>query len=551
MFGHYLSNLRLIIPIVNRNSRICYSSRLRNISKNTLKRTHYCGSLNLENVGQTVTLSGWIQANRLNKFFVLRDVKGTVQILLDDEFIKRNSNQINLNKESVISVRGVVVKRPEGQENRKLDTGLIEVKCDELELLNECKSTLPFEITDINKPNESIRLQYRYLDLRFKEMQQNLIFRSKFTHKIRQYLNEQNFFDIETPTLFKRTPGGAREFIVPTNKSGSFYSLVQSPQQFKQLLMIAGMDKYFQIARCYRDEMTKPDRQPEFTQVDIEMSFVDENDVMNLIESLIKFAWPFLDKELCLPFNRMTFDECMNGYGSDKPDLRFGMKFVDLKQFFELNNSSGISKLDLILKNKSSAYLFKVPREHVDKKFLDISTIETEYKSIFEVTNFTSDTNEANRNKFVFLAFDDKRGNQISKHMSSVFRKNLCDKISLDQNEIAVLLVSSNKLKLLEILGKLRLNLARKIDEANLVENGENAKNSLLLNPNVFNFLWVIDFPLFTKNEETQQLESTHHPFTAPIKEHEVMVKEMENLESIKGLHYDLVLNGSEIAGGK
>jgi aspartyl-tRNA synthetase len=281
------------------------------------------------------------------------------------------------------------------------------------------------------------------------------------------------------------------------------------------------------------------------------MSFVDENDIMNLIESLVKFAWPFLDKELCLPFNRMTFDECMNGYGSDKPDLRFGMKFVDLKQFFELNNSSGISKLDLILKNESSAYLFKVPREHVEKKFIDFGTIETEYKSIFEVTNFTSDTNEANRNKFVFLTFDDKRGNQISKHMSPVFRKSLCDKISLDQNEIAVLLVSSNKLKLLEILGKLRLNLARKIDEANVVENGENAKNSLLLNPKVFNFLWVVDFPLFTKNEETQQLESTHHPFTAPIKEHEAMVKEMKNLESVKGLHYDLVLNGSEIAGGK
>lgn len=546
MFGRCLSNLRLSIPVLCNDFKVSYSTHL----KNKLKRTHYCGSLNLENVGQTVTLSGWIQANRLGKFLILRDVKGTVQVLLDDELIEKNKSEISLNKESVISVRGVVIKRPSGQENPKLETGFIEVKCNEYELLNVCKSSLPFEITDLNKPNESIRLQYRYLDLRFKEMQQNLIFRSRFTHKIRQYLNEQNFYDIETPTLFKRTPGGAREFIVPTSKSGSFYSLVQSPQQFKQLLMISGMDKYYQIARCYRDEMTKPDRQPEFTQVDIEMSFVDENDVMNLIESLLKYAWPYADKQLNLPFKRMTFEECMNGYGSDKPDLRFGMKFVDVKDFFKQNSSSGIAKLDSILKNEFHSYLFKIPRKFVEKKLIDSNTIETEYKSIFEVTSFTSGTNNSNRNHFLFLTFDDKQGNRISKHMNVEFKKKLCNSISLDKNEIAVMLVSENRQKLLEILGKLRLNIARKIDENNLKENSEEAKKSLLLDPNVFDFLWVVDFPLFTLNEETQKLESTHHPFTAPVKEHEIMLREMKNLEKIIGLHYDLVLNGSEVAGG-
>ena len=339
MLIRLLAYTRLIRPILVNQSTFSTSSHFLDKPKEaTFRRTHYCGNLNLKNVGETVTLSGWIQSNRLNKFLLLRDIKGTVQILLDDdnESLKKHVGLLKLNKESVISVKGVVIKRPDGQENPKQDTGYIEVKCDQIELLNECKSSLPFEIADTIRPNETVRLQYRYLDLRFKEMQHNLMFRSKFVHKMRHFLSVENFHDIETPTLFKRTPGGAREFIVPTNKSEAFYSLVQSPQQFKQLLMIAGMDRYYQIARCYRDETAKPDRQPEFTQVDIEMSFVDENEIMSLIESLLRHAWPFVDKELSLPFRRLTYAECMSGYGSDKPDLRFDMKFADLTDYFKM-----------------------------------------------------------------------------------------------------------------------------------------------------------------------------------------------------------------------
>ena len=416
MWSRCIANFKQVKPSLlaagNAQKKCLYSTSRVN---SALKRTHYCGSLSEENLGQTVTLSGWIQTNRLNKFLVLRDIRGTVQILLDDAcFQNKAENLKQMNKESVISVRGTVIKRPEGQENPKQSTGSIEVKCDTLVVLNECKSTLPFEITDMNKPNETVRLQYRYLDLRFREMQQNLVFRSTFVHKIREFMAANDFHDIETPTLFKRTPGGAREFIVPTNKPDAFYSLVQSPQQFKQLLMIAGMDKYYQIARCYRDEMTKPDRQPEFTQVDIEMSFVDKNDVMNCIESLLKHAWPFAEKKLSLPFRRMTYDECMHGYGTDKPDLRFDLKFVDLKEILGRHAPSGMSKLDSLLRTKAfSAYALKIPAEY--NGLVELKTIEQEYKSIFDGTHF-GDSSE-------FLVTLKKRKHRISQESETNLHK--------------------------------------------------------------------------------------------------------------------------------
>jgi aspartyl-tRNA synthetase len=544
-----ISNKHLHInPILNSSTKSLASS---NELTNKPKRTHYCGSLGIDNIGQKVTICGWLQTARLDKFFILRDLHGNVQVLLDhDDKSKIKTLGIDdlskVNKESVILVQGTVIKRPDNQINPKMSTGQVEIKCEQIELLNNCKPNLPFELTDLNKPNETVRLQHRYLDLRFKEMQQNLLFRSKFVHKVRQFMNENNFIDIETPTLFRRTPGGAREFIVPTNKPEHFYSLTQSPQQFKQLLMIAGMDKYYQVARCYRDETSRPDRQPEFTQIDIEMSFVDEKDIMNMIEALLKHTWPHGD--IKFPLMRMKFADALDFYGCDKPDLRFGMEFSNLKTFLNENPKTGMSKLDNILANgKYAAYSFKIPAKYAAENLIDLNRIENEYKTLFKETHFHAGASSS-KDSFLFLTFNEKKGNHITKYMSSEFRNALNKKLDLSKDEICVVLVAEHRLKLLEIFGKLRLSLARIIDENNVKKNGKSA--SLLMDPNVYSFLWVVDFPLFTLNEETNKFESTHHPFTAPVKEQEVLVKEMRDLESVLGLHYDLVLNGCEIAGG-
>lgn len=285
---------------------------IREISSNKhakFNRTHYCGKIGTQNIGETVSICGWVQSLRYKKFGLIRDVEGTVQVFFDDKFLQNGQNAALLDsiyQETVVSVSGKVRRRPAGQENAQMKTGSIEIECDRVEILNPVnENRIPFTTTEFNRPtNEATRLKYRYLDLRFQQMQQNLIVRSNFVHNARQYLNENHFLDIETPTLFRRTPGGAREFIVPTNKSGQFYCLTQSPQQFKQLLMVAGFDRYYQVARCYRDEMTKPDRQPEFTQIDLEMSFVNQNDVIGIIEGLLERCWP-LEPKPTIPFRQV------------------------------------------------------------------------------------------------------------------------------------------------------------------------------------------------------------------------------------------------------
>jgi len=385
-------------------------------------------------------------------------------------------------------------------------------------------------------------LQYRYLDLRFSQMQQNLITRSNFVLKCRQFLAENNFIDIETPTLFRRTPGGAREFIVPTKTSQQFYSLTQSPQQFKQLLMIAGLDRYYQVARCYRDESTKPDRQPEFTQIDIEMSFIDQNDCIHLVESLIQNCWPLQLNDIKFPFKRMDYDEAMRSYGVDKPDLRFDMKFVNMTNFFKKNSNmkqeTGVLKLDsLISDDKSSIYAFKVSSEYGINE-IDIDKIEKEFKNIIKnVTN----RNSTDLIHLFFILKNKSTGNNIAKYLKSETRNEIETFLQVESNEIVILMASNNEQKMQDILGKYRLRLADLIDEVNLLKFGSNAK--LLRDPKVFNFLWVVNFPLFTLNEETNKLESTHHPFTAPIEEHLNLVKESKDLDKVIGQHYDLVVS--------
>ncbi|KAK3789441.1 hypothetical protein RRG08_035136 [Elysia crispata] len=293
------------------------------------ERSHLCGELRPSHVGQDVWLCGWLQHRRMGgAFLVLRDWNGTVQLNLPD---CKTAECKSLPLETVIGVRGKVVLRPEGQSNKAMDTGQVEVLVDKLTVLNKCMPILPFEVQSFHKVNEALRIKHRYLELRLPQLQRVLRTRSKFVLAVRTFLSEHHgFVEVETPTLFRRTPGGAREFIVPTHIPGHFYSLPQSPQQFKQLLMAGGLDRYFQIAKCYRDESTKPDRQPEFTQIDLEMSFTTQGGVTSLVEQMLERAWPQDYGKVLTPFPRLSYQEAMSHYGTDKPDLRISWKLSDI-----------------------------------------------------------------------------------------------------------------------------------------------------------------------------------------------------------------------------
>uniref|UniRef100_A0A8C5GAB9 Aminoacyl-transfer RNA synthetases class-II family profile domain-containing protein n=1 Tax=Gouania willdenowi TaxID=441366 RepID=A0A8C5GAB9_GOUWI len=426
-------------------------------------RTHTCGELRSHHVGENVVLCGWVQYLRQDLFVILRDFSGLTQILIPQEESAAGLKSVlsDLTVESVIKVTGTVRRRPQGQENKKMPTGEIEVLADDVEVFNKSRK-LPFELKEFVKKSESLRMQYRYLDLRSTPMQRNLRLRSQLLMKMREYLcNVHGFVDVETPTLFKRTPGGAKEFVVPSREPGRFYSLPQSPQQFKQLLMVAGVDRYFQIARCYRDEGSKADRQPEFTQVDIEMSFVDQAAIMSLVEGLLKHSWPSENGSCQVPFPVMRYEEAMRDYGVDKPDTRFGMKVCPFLS--EVFASTGSSFLESALKQPGgSVQGVRVPSGAV------------------------------------------------------------------------------NTSSLRPLLGHLRLQCAQLLEACCGV---------LLRDPSAFHFLWVVDFPLFLpKEEKPDELESAHHPFTAPLVEDTHLLYTQP--DKVRGQHYDLVLNGSEIGGG-
>uniref|UniRef100_A0A7N9D8A4 Aspartyl-tRNA synthetase 2, mitochondrial n=1 Tax=Macaca fascicularis TaxID=9541 RepID=A0A7N9D8A4_MACFA len=439
-------------------------------------RTNTCGELRSSHLGQEVTLCGWIQYRRQNTFLVLRDFHGLVQVVIPQDESAASVRKILCEApvESVVQVSGTVISRPAGQENPKMPTGEIEIKVKTAELLNACKK-LPFEIKDFMKKTEALRLQYRYLDLRSFQMQYNLRLRSQMVMKMREYLcNLHGFVDIETPTLFKRTPGGAKEFLVPSREPGKFYSLPQSPQQFKQLLMVGGLDRYFQVARCYRDEGSRPDRQPEFTQIDIEMSFVDQTGIQSLIEGLLQYSWPNDKDPVVVPFPTVTFTEALATYGTDKPDTRFGMKIIDISDVFR-NTEIGFLQ-DALSKPHGTVKAICIPE---GAKYLKRKDIES-------IRKFAAD------------------------HF------NQCC-----------------------LLGKLRLECADLLETRGMV----------LRDPTLFSFLWVVDFPLFLPKEENpRELESAHHPFTAPHpSDIHLLYTEPKKARS---QHYDLVLNGNEIGGG-
>uniref|UniRef100_A0A669CXM1 Aspartyl-tRNA synthetase 2, mitochondrial n=1 Tax=Oreochromis niloticus TaxID=8128 RepID=A0A669CXM1_ORENI len=459
-------------------------------------RSHTCGELRSDDVGKKVTLCGWVQYLRQDLFVILRDFSGLTQILIPQESASTLKTTLcNLTPESVIKVTGTVRNRPVGQENKGMPTGEIEVLADDVEVFNVCQK-LPFEIKDFVKKSESLRMQYRYLDLRSSQMQKNLRLRSKLVMKMREYLcNVHGFVDVETPTLFKRTPGGAKEFVVPSREPGLFYSLPQSPQQFKQLLMVAGVDRYFQIARCYRDEGSKPDRQPEFTQVDIEMSFVDQAGIMSLVEGLLQYSWPAEHGPLKVPFQTLTYEEAMRDYGVDKPDTRFNMKLIDLSQIFL---STEIEFLQSALGQPGgSVRAVCVPSGAVRTKPFPVA--------------------ENPENAWVESAFKQRRTELIQTLPSS-------DSLFCSQ---------------CPLLGHLRLQCAKLLESHGVV----------VRDPAAFHFLWVVDFPLFLPKEDyPEELESAHHPFTAPVPEDTQLL--YTDPHKVRGQHYDLVLNGCEIGGG-
>ncbi|NWX88490.1 SYDM protein, partial [Nothoprocta pentlandii] len=490
-------------------------------------RTSTCGELRSAHAGRPVTLCGWIQYQRQGLFLVLRDFQGLTQIIIPQDEAHSHVKKLLASApvESVVRVTGIVSLRPPGQENPKMPTGDIEVKVETAELLNSCKK-LPFEIKDFVKKSEALRMQYRYLDLRSFQLQYNLRLRSQIVMKMREYLcHLHGFVDVETPTLFKRTPGGAKEFLVPSREPGKFYSLPQSPQQFKQLLMVGGLDRYFQVARCYRDEGSRPDRQPEFTQLDVEMSFVDQGGIQRLIEGLLQYCWPEEKGPITTPFPSMTYEEALADYGTDKPDTRFGMKIMDVSDFSRslgipfvqnaLGYLHGTVKTICIpqgmryLKNKDIESLKEIARSQFNQEIVDVvCKPDGSLKSL--LTRFIGQEQQSELIQVLKMQVDD-----------------------------VVLLAAGEHKQVCSALGSLRLESANLLEAAGLV----------LRDPTAFHFLWVVDFPLFLPKEENPtELESAHHPFTAPHP------SDMDLLYSdpakVRSQHYDLVLNGNEIGGG-
>ena len=482
-------------------------------------RTHTCAQLGLSDVGARVTLAGWVQTSRLDKFILIRDRTGVCQIKIPEN--KQFQHLTNLPNESVLVVAGTVLRRPEGQENTKMETGYIEVELEDVLEANKANPNLPFQQSKHLSAKEQLRLQYRYLDLRRPQLQYNLAIRSALTMKMREFLVSKKFLDIETPTLFRRTPGGAKEFVVPTRLENKYYSLVQSPQQFKQLLMVGGLDRYFQVARCYRDEGGKSDRQPEFTQLDIEMSFAGREEIIKLIEDLLVHCWP---GDLQAPFEQMFYQDAMRDFGVDKPDLRYRNKIVNLNNCFK---NCGVDFIEEKIDNKSfliGGIFFSATSSSCLK--------QVERDTRLAVSDILADCKK--RGESLVISSYSNLGGQTA---NSLLRK--CDDgVSSAVREVVGeekvgFLVTGEENSVLAVLGRLRVELARAVVPD--------------LSERPSKFVWIIDFPLFL-SEAGGQLESAHHPFTAPhpADRHIFHSAPLQ----CRSLHYDLVLDGQEVGGG-
>lgn len=487
-----------------------------------LKRTCRCAELSEQNIGDTVTVMGWVQKQR-NKggiiFVDLRDRSGILQLIFEESEIGSEgfAKAEKLRSEFVVAVTGEVTARS-GAVNDKLATGKIEVRAKAIRVLSESE-TPPFPIEADSKTKEDIRLKYRYLDLRRPDLQRNLIMRSRVATLIRQFLADEGFLEIETPMLTKSTPEGARDYLVPSRvHPGNFYALPQSPQLFKQLLMCSGYDRYFQIARCFRDEDLRADRQPEFTQVDMELSFVDEDDVMDVNERLLqKIFKEVLDVDVELPIQRMTWQEAMDRFGSDKPDLRFGMELHDVS---EVVKGCGFGVFTGALENGGSVRGINAKGQGAMPR-----------KKIDALVKFAKDFG-AKGLAYLCINEDGTYKSSFAKFMTEEELDALVKAMDGEAGDLLLFAADKNKI-VWDVLGNLRLEIARNLD---------------LLDKNVYKFLWVTEFPEFEYSEEQGRYVAMHHPFTMPMEEDIPLLK--TNPEKVRARAYDIVLNGTEIGGG-
>jgi aspartyl-tRNA synthetase len=491
-------------------------------SMGKLSRTHSCNDLGKKNVGEQVTLMGWVLRRRDHGgviFIDLRDRRGITQVVFNPEInpeVHAKAHQIR--SEWVLAIRGQVESRPDAMANAKLATGEIEILVDELRILNSSE-TPPFPLDEVVEISDNLRLQYRYLDLRRPEMAANLIMRHKAVQIIRNYLNDLDFLDIETPMLTRSTPEGARDYLVPSRvNAGKFYALPQSPQLFKQLLMIAGMDRYYQIVKCFRDEDLRADRQPEFTQIDMELSFVDEEQIMAINEGMItKLFKETLGVELAPPFPRLTFDDAMNRFGTDRPDVRFGMELIDLT---EIAANCGFKVFRAIADKGGTVRAINAKGcADFTRKELDLLT---EYVAQFGAKGLA----------WVKMKADGEWQSPIAKFFTDEERATIAAAVDAVEGDLLFFGADSKKI-VLQVLSELRVELARRLD---------------LLKKDDFNFVWVTDFPLMEYDEKEKRYQALHHPFTAPKEE------DIEKLDTdpagVYSRAYDLVLNGTEIGGG-
>lgn len=485
-------------------------------------RTHTCGELRETDIEKTVVLNGWVDTRRdLGGviFIDLRDRYGITQIVFEPSYNENSHNKgKELRTEYVISIKGKVRKRPEGTENPNLPTGLIDVMVDELIILNEAE-TVPFMISDNVDVSEDLRLKYRYLDLRRPKMQRNLFLRHKMAQLARKYFDENNFIEVETPVLMKSTPEGARDFLVPSRlHKGRFYALPQSPQTYKQLLMVSGYDRYFQIVKCFRDEDLRADRQLEFTQIDVEMSFIDQENIFELVEGLMKILFREIKNyELKTPILKLTYDEAMERFGSDKPDLRFGLELITLT--------------DVFAESQFRVFQDAVKSNGIISGFVAKGCGEYTRNQLDVLTDFVK---KLGAGGLIWMRVkENDLEAPIAKFLTDAEKNTLVQKMGAEPGDLLFIL-SGPKYKSLGYLGALRLEMAKRLD---LIKN--DAEPAIL---------WVTDFPLFEWDEETKRFYAMHHPFTSP------KLEDIDLMETdpgkVRAKAYDLVLNGNEIAGG-
>ena len=505
------------------------------MSQKRTNRTHTCGDLGVNHLNQEVMLCGWVAKRRDHGgliFIDLRDRYGLTQIVFDPSLMKDAAvfeKAGKLRSEYVLWCKGSVRGRPEGMQNSKLTTGQIEVACHDLVILSEAK-TPPFPIEDEIDVAEQVRLEYRYLDLRRPYLQKNLITRHKMLQIVRQHLDSHSFIEVETPILYKSTPEGARDFIVPSRLNpGTFYALPQSPQTLKQLLMISGMDRYFQIARCFRDEDLRADRQPEFSQIDIETSFMDEQDLFPILEGMIQKLWKtILNVEIKTPFPRMNYSEAMDRFGSDKPDVRFGLELQDLSDVFAKSSfqvfSNALTPNARGIKGAVKAIVVHEKADQFSRKDLDDLT---KHVAAYGAKGLL----------WIKIQPDGEMQSPAAKFFTPEEKAALTAKLNLKPGSLVMIVADRNKV-VYDSLGALRLEVGNRLG---IVPKPED-KN--------FAFLWVVNFPLLEYDEKENRYFACHHPFTSPRPEFFDDFINGTNMDKIEASAYDMVLNGVEVGGG-